>query len=36
LRQEPQQWERVSIQQVKSCNDNSLECKLQSIQSNQP
>ncbi len=37
LRQMPQQpWERVSIQQVKPCKGDSLECQLDLIRSGQP
>ncbi|MFN7678345.1 MAG: endolysin [Cyanobacteriota bacterium] len=36
LRQLPQQWERVAIQNVKPCTGDSLECQLQSIRSANP
>ncbi|MEB3259845.1 MAG: glycoside hydrolase family 104 protein [Cyanobacteriota bacterium] len=36
LRQTPQQWERVAIQQVKPCKGDSLECQLRAIQADQP
>ncbi len=36
LRKTPQQWERVAIQQVKSCKGDSLECQLRAVQVDQP
>jgi len=36
LRQTPQQWEPVAIQQVKPCKGDSLECQLRGVQADQP
>ncbi|MFN9646346.1 MAG: endolysin [Cyanobacteriota bacterium] len=36
LRQSTQQWERVAIQQVKTCKGESLECQLEAVGSSQP
>lgn len=36
LRQSPQQWEPVAIQQVKACKGDSLECQLEAVRNLQP
>ncbi|MEB3333958.1 MAG: glycoside hydrolase family 104 protein [Cyanobacteriota bacterium] len=36
LRQAPQQWERVAIQQVPTCKGDSLACQLEAVGANRP
>ena len=36
LRQAPAQWERVAIQQVKTCKGDSLACQLEAVRTAQP